>query len=136
MLFPLPAPAHPGKTDVRDGHKCWKNCDEWGLERGEYHLHDKNWNPIRLNKDSNPVGLHAVEMQPQATGPSETIKLQNPQVQAHVEKALSEPPAVNTPSQETDLPFNFLALAFILLCLLAILALIHRKRKDERQNAR
>ena len=39
-----------GKTDYRGGHKCWKNCSEWELRYGEYHLHDKDWKPIRLDK--------------------------------------------------------------------------------------
>jgi len=42
-----------GKTDRRGGHKCWKNCGEWELGRGEYHLHDKEGKPIRLDQSGN-----------------------------------------------------------------------------------
>jgi len=45
--------AHPGKTDYQDAHRCLKNCGEWDLEYGEYHLHDKDRNPIRIgSKDA------------------------------------------------------------------------------------
>jgi hypothetical protein len=44
------ADAHPGKTDYRNGHKCLKNCWKWNLEFREYHLHDKDWNPIRISR--------------------------------------------------------------------------------------
>jgi hypothetical protein len=40
--------AHPGKTDYQDGHKCLKNCEDWDLNYGEYHLHDKDRNAIRM----------------------------------------------------------------------------------------
>jgi len=32
--------AHPGRTDKDQGHTCYTNCEEWGLEYGEYH-HDE-----------------------------------------------------------------------------------------------
>ena len=40
--------AHPGKTDYQDAHRCLKNCEEWELEYGEYHLHDEYRNPVRM----------------------------------------------------------------------------------------
>ena len=42
--------AHPGKTDTFGGHRCIKGCEEWGLFYEEYHLHDKDWKPIRISK--------------------------------------------------------------------------------------
>ena len=48
LLFSSIASAHPGKTDYQDGHSCQKNCEEWDLDYDEYHLHDKDRNPIRL----------------------------------------------------------------------------------------
>ncbi|QLC85419.1 YHYH domain-containing protein [Priestia megaterium] len=33
--------AHPGRTDEDGGHTCYTNCEEWGLEYGEYHYHDE-----------------------------------------------------------------------------------------------
>ncbi len=44
--------AHPGKTDKWGGHKCWKECGSWELEVGEYHLHDKDFNPLRVRSRS------------------------------------------------------------------------------------
>jgi hypothetical protein len=32
--------AHPGDTDAFGGHVCRTNCEEWGLNYGEYHYHD------------------------------------------------------------------------------------------------
>ncbi|MDZ5472700.1 YHYH domain-containing protein [Bacillus sp. 31A1R] len=32
--------AHPGNTDASGGHTCRTNCEEWGLNDGEYHYHD------------------------------------------------------------------------------------------------
>jgi len=33
--------AHPGNTDEDGGHTCYTNCEDWGLEYGEYHYHDE-----------------------------------------------------------------------------------------------
>jgi len=45
------AEAHPGKTDYLDGHRCLKNCSEWDLYDEEYHLHDRDRNPVRIKPD-------------------------------------------------------------------------------------
>ncbi len=50
--LPIAASAHPGKTDTRGGHKCLKHCEDWGLSYGEYHLHDKYGNAIRIARRS------------------------------------------------------------------------------------
>lgn len=34
------ASAHPGRTDANGGHTCRTNCEQWGLEYGEYHYHN------------------------------------------------------------------------------------------------
>lgn len=47
---PVVAIAHPGKTDRQGGHKCWKECGEWELAHGEYHLHDKEYRPLRVDR--------------------------------------------------------------------------------------
>jgi len=47
--------AHPGKTDYQDAHRCLKNCEEWDLDYGEYHLHDKDRNPIRIGSKKVPI---------------------------------------------------------------------------------
>jgi cell division protein FtsN len=33
------ANAHPGRTDSSGGHTCRTNCEDWGLNYGEYHSH-------------------------------------------------------------------------------------------------
>lgn len=50
--------AHPGRTDSDGGHRCWTNCEKWGLEYGEYHYHDqpstkssKNYNNDKSDRD-------------------------------------------------------------------------------------
>jgi hypothetical protein len=50
LLCPAIVLSHPGKTDKKGGHRCWKGCAEWQLDYGEYHLHDKYFKPIRLEK--------------------------------------------------------------------------------------
>ena len=32
--------AHPGRTDSSGGHTCRTNCEDWGLDYGEYHYHN------------------------------------------------------------------------------------------------
>lgn len=39
-LLPTNVNAHPGRTDSNGGHTCRTNCEEWGLEYGEYHYHN------------------------------------------------------------------------------------------------
>ncbi len=38
---------HPGKTDHQDGHRCLRNCEDWGMHYKEYHLHDRDRRAIR-----------------------------------------------------------------------------------------
>jgi hypothetical protein len=47
VLLPSAVLSHPGKTDRRGGHKCWKGCAEWNLEYKEYHLHDEYFRPVK-----------------------------------------------------------------------------------------
>ncbi len=55
LLFSTSVFAHPGKTDRFGGHKCRKSCGEWDLLYDEYHLHDKDWKPIRVNAKGEPI---------------------------------------------------------------------------------
>lgn len=54
FLLPAAASAHPGKTDLYGGHKCYKGCENWGLLYAEYHLHDKDGKAIRVAKKKTP----------------------------------------------------------------------------------
>lgn len=49
------ASGHPGKTDYQDGHKCLKNCEDWDMNYGEYHLHDRDRNAIRTEGRKKPL---------------------------------------------------------------------------------
>jgi hypothetical protein len=40
ILVVNPVLAHPGNTDSSGGHTCRTNCEQWGLNYGEYHYHD------------------------------------------------------------------------------------------------
>lgn len=42
LLVPSLTFAHPGGTDSLGGHTCWTNCEQYGLQTGEYHFHDEN----------------------------------------------------------------------------------------------
>ncbi|KAA9023552.1 YHYH domain-containing protein [Niallia endozanthoxylica] len=42
FIFPSVIAAHPGNTDSSGGHTCRTNCDNWGLDYGEYHFHDSS----------------------------------------------------------------------------------------------
>lgn len=46
FLIPSSAFAHPGSTDSSDGHYCWTNCEQYGLQTGEYHFHDTNGDTV------------------------------------------------------------------------------------------
>lgn len=39
IIFPYPVNAHPGHLDSNNGHKCFSNCDQYGLKYGQYHSH-------------------------------------------------------------------------------------------------
>ncbi|QDZ88689.1 YHYH domain-containing protein [Priestia megaterium] len=50
--------AHPGNTDEDGGHTCYTNCEDWGLEYGEYHYHDEpeeEEEPVEQEDDSDIV---------------------------------------------------------------------------------
>lgn len=53
FLCPGAAFSHPGKTDGEGGHRCRSNCFQWGLSYEEYHFHDEDGNPIRIDSSIN-----------------------------------------------------------------------------------
>lgn len=55
ILIASAASGHPGKTDYQDGHKCLKNCEDWDMLYGEYHLHDKDRNAVRMHGRKQPL---------------------------------------------------------------------------------
>jgi len=54
LFFPSLVLSHPGKTDRQGGHACRKDCSEWDLYSGEYHLHDENYQPVRTEEKTRP----------------------------------------------------------------------------------
>lgn len=141
FLMPFSASAHPGKTDYRGGHKCWKNCSEWELRRGEYHLHDKDWNPIRLDRKG-----HVVEVEKPAAVPIPEKKflLEEPaqnapgSVPVEQENSGAKTPAVivekhqtMTVYEESVLPLNTIMLLLLAFVMLIVLIYVRKKRREE-----
>lgn len=42
FIFSITTYSHPGSLDSKGGHYCWKNCEDYGLNYGEYHYHHNN----------------------------------------------------------------------------------------------
>ncbi len=145
FLFSVCAYAHPGKTDYRGGHKCRKNCSEWELRYGEYHLHDKDWKPIRLDEKGFPIEA----VQPHAVPAPESLKQglpaehsEQPKMTSFTEerihispetdkKVINEYNRIVTVYEEGILPLNIIFLLLLALALLIILICIRRKRKKD-----
>ena len=141
LLFSVCAYAHPGKTDYRGGHKCWKNCSEWELRYGEYHLHDKDWKPIRLDKNGNPI--KPIHLMPEPESPKQSLSIEpaeQTQVVATTEEKIGEvqKPDIKTVNEhnynmtiyeESILPFNIILLLILVLLLLIALIFIRKKRE-------
>jgi|GEM_PF-2441313 len=144
ILFSVSAYAHPGKTDYRGGHKCWKNCSEWKLRYGEYHLHDKDWRPIRLDKKDNPIKQTQPELrsnpeplkQNLSVEPTEQTQViasteqKNQEIKKPDIKTINEHNYNMTIYEESILPFNIILL--LILALLLLIALIYIRKKREK----
>ena len=140
LLISVSAVAHPGKTDRRGGHKCWKNCGEWELGRGEYHLHDKEGKPIRLDQRGNipePEQAKGVPMPEkqflledpsgQAAGPGTGLKKKPEDISADQVSGGETYPAMRV-YEERILPF-YSILLLLLVFLMLLLLIFMRKRK-------
>ena len=143
FLIPFSSGAHPGKTDYRGGHKCWKNCGEWELGRGEYHLHDKDWNPIRLDRKG-----HVVEVEKPAGVPIPDKRFL---LEESVGKAAEPAPGLQKDSktkmpdqhvivekhqtltvyEESVMPLNTILLILLAVLMLIVLIFVRRKRGKE-----
>ena len=140
FLIPLSSFAHPGKTDHEGGHKCWKNCGEWELGRGEYHLHDEEWNPVHIDRKGKVAEKAQTKGVPTpekrflleensgtAPGPAavvqKSMERNTPEQRAN---AANQMPAVY---EESFLPFNSILL--LLLVLLLIVLIYVRKKREK-----
>ena len=139
FLIPFSSGAHSGKTDYRGGHKCWKNCGEWELGRGEYHLHDKDWNPIRLDRKGHVV---EVEKPSGVPIPDERFLLEEPaqkapgSVPVEQENSGAKIPAVivekhqtMTVYEESVLPLNTIMLLLLAFVMLIVLIYVRKRRE-------
>lgn len=141
MLFAFissSAAAHPGKTDRQDGHKCLQNCGEWNLYHAEYHLHDKDRNPIRVERKKH-IKKPARASKKESTSPAhEDRNLPLPVLQQTGEQEVSKP-GQRLP-QEYSRPepdrcmltlYDLILLGAAGFLLLVMLVLRIRKRRNE-----
>jgi hypothetical protein len=145
ILFLLSVPAflyaHPGKTDYRGGHKCWKNCGQWELANREYHLHDREGKTIRLENRNEPA--KAVQsgrvpvpdkyfLQEELTVEPETAgRVIEKEDDIKERQAVIEKHETVTIYREAFLPFY--AILLILAFLLLILLVLMRKKKEPKE---
>jgi len=117
--------AHPGKTDKYGGHMCLKGCEEWKLFYKEYHLHDKDGRPIRVdrNKKGRAAGPAKREL---LSLPAETFVRADQPKTAIVTTALS---VTNVYEENMIVPNPLLYLLAVLLLLLLVLRM-NRKREE------
>ena len=121
-VWPVTAPAHPGKTDKYGGHMCIKGCEEWKLFYKEYHLHDKDGRPIRMSRKKAAAAPVHAELQSAAAA---TVVL------APVSAAVQTVTVYRsvTTVYEEDI-FSSNPLLWALLVLLLLLLLFRRNRKE------
>lgn len=73
LLLPSPVEAHPGNTDAYGGHTCRTNCENWGLQYGEYHYHNSKGLPqssYPIRSTYGPNGTGYTQPWPAYTGSS------------------------------------------------------------------
>ncbi len=122
-IIPVSSYSHPGKTDWRGGHKCVKDCEEWGLFYAEYHLHDKAGRPIRINRKAKEIPEQS-ELQGAAT---ETFV---PEAALVTSKTVTVYRYVTNVYEENILASNPLLWALLVLLLLLLILRMNRKREE------
>lgn len=129
MLFLIPAAAdsHPGKTDLYGGHKCFKKCENWGLLFDEYHLHDKDGKPIRVEKKK------AVKKAPRKRQVVEEAKQAVPEIPQEIDVKPIQPPRYNAAVIPREEKLTLNPLLLILLALLLLLLLVRMRRRTGKQ---
>ncbi|MDA8340159.1 MAG: YHYH domain-containing protein [Nitrospiraceae bacterium] len=132
IIYPLTASSHPGGTDSRGGHKCWKNCSDWGLEKGEYHLHDNDWKPIRLDKDGKPLinsNPEILESNPSEYSESTKATGEQTNTESTKEKSIIINRHFTTNPEEGILLLNPLLLVLLIVFLILLLVILYKKRQ-------
>ena len=143
FLIPFSSLAHPGKTDRRGGHKCWKNCNEWELGRGEYHLHDEDWDPVHIDRKGKVMEKEQAQGVPTpekrflleenngtAAGPVTEVQ-KNKGSSSTEQHAIAAKTPARAVYEESFLPFN--AILLLLLALLMLIVLIYVRKKREKE---
>jgi hypothetical protein len=115
--------AHPGKTDRQGGHQCYKECEEWKLYYREYHLHDKDGRPVRVEK--RPRRKQTRPAVPSLAAPAETAP-----VVTSITRTVT---LYRTVGIEEEDPVLSNPSLYVLLLLLIILLLVRMNRKRERR---
>jgi hypothetical protein len=143
FVMPFSATAHPGKTDHRGGHKCWKNCGEWELRRGEYHLHDKDWNPIRLDSKGDaietvrpgevptPEKRFLQEGPAAGSGGAASEMQKTPESNGTDRKTIVEERHVVNVYEESLLSFHYILLLLLAFLMLILLMFVRKKKENE-----
>ncbi len=135
IWHPVAVLSHPGGTDRHGGHKCRKDCADWHLDAGEYHLHDENGNPIRLNKQENVE----ISQQPEPAGertlaPAGTTEIEKPETSAgingQIPKNTQEIKYDSIQRSATLIAFPNLLLLLMLIALLLLLLILKKRKKN------
>lgn len=144
LIYPVSALSHPGKTDRRGGHKCWKGCGEWELVYGEYHLHDKDFRPVRLNRKDKTAVITPMEYTSKPDRPDIPENADHTKAPMEVAGGNNEPAVkpqgetvtnrryITTVYEENIFPFNplYLFLTAILLLVALLISMALRNKKD------
>ena len=135
ILYPAAVLSHPGGTDRHGGHKCRKDCADWHLDIGEYHLHDENGNPMRVEKQENGE----ISQQPEPAGqralpPDKTTEIKKPEISAGINGQIPQNAQETNYSsiQKGDKCIAFLNPLMILMfiALLLLLLILKRRKKN------
>ncbi|HAK88994.1 MAG: hypothetical protein A2077_05880 [Nitrospirae bacterium GWC2_46_6] len=136
ILYPAAVLSHPGGTDRHGGHKCRKDCADWHLDAGEYHLHDENGNPIRLGKqETGDIPQQTEPAGERTLAPAGTTEIEKPETSAGINGQIPQnAQEIKYDSiQRSDTLIAFPNLLLLLMLIALLLLLIILKRKKEKQ---
>ncbi|MCL5978539.1 MAG: hypothetical protein M1147_10595 [Nitrospirae bacterium] len=135
ILYPSEILSHPGGTDRHGGHKCRKDCADWHLDIGEYHLHDEDGNPIRIGKQENDD----ISRQPELSGqntlvPAGTTEIKKPEMSAgingQIPQDIQETSYSSIQKDAKCIAFLNPFLLIMLIALLLLLFILKRRKKN------
>ena len=118
--------AHPGKTDRFGGHKCLKDCEEWGLYYSEYHLHDKDGKPIRVSRKKTAIPRQEQNEKSSASATAPIVS-----DAPRTEQTVTEYRSVTVVQEANALSLNPLLLMLLVLLLLWLVLRVNRKKERD-----